>query len=191
MAKVSSITGLIIFVLLAPLIVMNVTLIVKSYLAPDKVPDFFGIKPFVVLSDSMKPHINNGDLVFTKTVNPADLKVNDVISYRMGEIVITHRIFKLAEKNGEPVFITKGDAKEEADAISVAYAQVEGIQVFKIAKIGHFAMYLQTPVGMLVFIGIPMCGFIFYDTIRQKIANKKEKIQNSGKQNETAGPKAL
>ena len=77
---------------MAPILLMNITITVKSYLNPDKVPDFFGIKPFVVLTWSMEPLILGGDLVITKTVDPATLKVDDIISYKEGDTVITHRI---------------------------------------------------------------------------------------------------
>jgi signal peptidase len=43
--------GLAICVFLSLIIIINVTMIVKSYLHPDKVPDFMGYKPFIVLSN--------------------------------------------------------------------------------------------------------------------------------------------
>lgn len=165
-------------ILLLPILIMNITIVVKSHINPDKVPDFFGIKPFIVLSDSMEPTINNGDLIIVKTVDPIDLKENDIISYKEGETIVTHRIHELTEINGEPAFITKGDANNKTDTGPVTFAQVEGIQVFGIGKIGRFAMYLQTPAGMLIVIGIPICGFLLYDMIRQKLAEEKYKALN-------------
>ena len=34
-------------------------------------------------------------------------------------------------------------------------------------------MFLQTPLGMAVFIGIPVCAFIIYDIIRRQRQAKK------------------
>lgn len=182
--RLSSIIAIIVCVILLPIFVMNLTITIKSYVNPDKVPDFFGIKPFIVLSGSMEPAIFAGDLVISKTVDPASLKVNDVISFKQGNAVVTHRIVDIDQKDNETVFVTKGDANNVADQNTVSYAQVEGIQVIRIGKIGHLALFMQTPVGMLLFIGVPLCLFILYDVIRRKAADRNERKKDSEAQAE-------
>lgn len=172
--KILSAAGVIVCIVLIPLLVMNVTIIVKSYINPNKVPDFFGIKPFVVQTGSMEETILVGDLVISKTVDPAILKKGDIISFKVGNSVITHRIIELTQEKGAPAFITKGDANNIEDETPVTYSQVEGIYVYRIAKIGNMAMFMQTPMGMIVFIGIPLCAFIIYDIIRRRLQNAKE-----------------
>lgn len=171
---IPSIIGVIISLILIPLLVMNLTIIVKSYINPDEVPGFFGIKPFIVSTGSMEGTINIGDLVITKEVDPATLEVGDIISYKEESSVITHRIIAMTEKDGELAFTTKGDANNTEDDNPVTYSQVEGIYLFRIARLGNLAMFMQTPVGMIVFIGIPICCFILYDIIRRRIQTKKE-----------------
>jgi len=171
--RVSSIIGIVICVILVPILLMNLTIIVKSYINPDAVPDFFGIKPFVVLSGSMEPEILVGDLVIVQNVDPANLKANDVISFRDGESVVTHRIMELTETEGAPAFITRGDANNSDDTKPVTYEQVEGIYLFKINGVGNLAMFMQTPMGLLVFVGIPLCAFILYDILRRKFEDSK------------------
>lgn len=151
--------GTVICLILLPILAMNLTIIVKSYLNPDVVPDFFGIKPFIVLSGSMDPTIAGGDLVVTRVTDVADLEVGDIISYKEGTAVITHRIVELTEVDGEPAFITQGDANNTPDVNPVVVSQVEGMYVFRIAGMGRCALFLQTPIGMLVFVGIPLCFF--------------------------------
>ena len=175
--RLSSIIGIIICIFLAPILIMNLTIIVKSYINPDKVPDFFGIKPFIVLTGSMEPEIHGGDLAIIKTVDPSQLKADDIISYKYGSAVITHRIIGLTEKDKAPAFITKGDANNSEDSNAVIYSQVEGIYFLKIAKAGNLAMFMQTPVGMLVFVGIPLCCFIIYEIIRRRFYEKQEKAK--------------
>jgi signal peptidase len=159
---------------MVPILLMNITITVKSYLNPDKVPDFFGIKPFVVLTWSMEPYILGGDLVVTKTVDPATLKVNDIISFKEGDTVITHRIVELTEIDGQPAFITKGDMNESTDAKTVGYSQVESIYMFRVAGLGKVAMFMQTPLGILLLVGFPLTGLILYDIIRNRLQRKKE-----------------
>ena len=88
--------------------IMNLTIAIKSYLNPNKVPDFFGIKPFVVNVGSMETEIMAGDLVITKNVDPAKLEKGDIISFKDGNAVITHRIHEVKEENGETVFYYQG-----------------------------------------------------------------------------------
>ena len=181
--KLPTIIGITVCVILAPILIMNLTIVIKSYTYPNKVPDFFGIMPFVVTTGSMNPAIRGGDLVISKKVkDKSKLKPGDVISFKEGKAVVTHRILELAEKNGEPVFITGGDANKDLDGNviqdnnPVTYSQVAGIYKFKVRGLGNLAMFLQTAPGMLVFVGIPLCGFIAYDIIRRRLAMKKQGV---------------
>ena len=62
----SSVLAIIICIVLISLLAMNLAIIIKPRENPDKVPNFFGIKPFVVLSGSMEPAIPAGDFVVVK-----------------------------------------------------------------------------------------------------------------------------
>ena len=122
----------------------------------------------------MEPAIQKGDLVITRTTDPATLNVGDIISFREGETVITHRIEELTEQNGEPAFITKGDMNQSTDAKTVSYSQVESSYLFKVAGLGDIAMFMQTPVGILVLVGFPLTGLILYDVIRRRLDSRKD-----------------
>ena len=188
--RIPSIIGMVVCVLLAPILIMNLTIVIKSYINPNKVPDFFGIKPFVVTTGSMEPVIYGGDLVIVKTADPSKLKEKDIISFKEGDAVITHRIIKLTETDGKPAFVTKGDANNVEDGNPVSYSQVEGLYLFKISKLGRLALYMQEPIGMFVFVGIPLCGFIIYDIRRRRLADQKEKSNDSEAQAEIERLKA-
>ena len=183
-ARIPSVIGLIVCIILAPVLIMNLVIIVKSYINPDQVPDFFGIKPFIVLSGSMEPTINTGDLVIVKTTNPEELAVRDIISFKDGNSVITHRIVELTQSGDSPAFITQGDANNTVDRGPVTYSQVEGIYLFKINKLGNLAMFMQTPMGLLLFVAVPLCAFILYDILRHRLSNSKEKAALDEAQNE-------
>lgn len=163
-------------VILSVFVVVNVTLIIKSYVRPDKVPDFFGYKPFIVLSGSMEPEILVGDLVVTKEIAPEDITVGNVISYRTEEdIVVTHRVMEVLAQDG-PSFLTKGDANEGMDASAVSADEVEGLYIWRAEKLGRLALFIQTPLGMLVFVVVPMLAFIVYNSmIRGR--NRKKLLQ--------------
>jgi len=155
-------------VLLVPLIIANVTIIVRSYLHPDEIPGFLGYKPFIVLSDSMLPVISAGDLVITKEVDTEELKEGDVIAFREGKSVITHRIVSVVEDAGARRFVTRGDNNNANDPVLVRAALVEGLQVVVLPGLGNAALFLQTPVGMTVIVALPLILFTLYESGRRK-----------------------
>ena len=172
--KIVGAVGIALCVVFVPLLLINVTLIVKSYTSPDKVPDFLGYKPFIVLSGSMEPSIMTGDMVFVKETDPDSLKVGDVIAYKSGSAVVTHRIVEVKSENGETRYVTQGDANNAADQGLVKPADVEGIYQRRIAGAGNLAMFMQTTTGMILFVVCPLVLFVLWDVIRRQLESRKE-----------------
>ena len=172
--KIVGAVGIALCVVFVPLLLINVTLIVKSYTSPDKVPDFLGYKPFIVLSGSMEPSIMTGDMVFVKETDPDSLKVGDVIAYKSGSAVVTHRIVEVKAENGETRYVTQGDANNAADQGMVKPADVEGIYQRRVAGAGNLAMFMQTTTGMILFVVCPLVLFVLWDVIRRQLESRKE-----------------
>lgn len=172
--KIVGAVGIALCVVFVPLLLINVTLIVKSYTSPDKVPDFLGYKPFIVLSGSMEPSIMTGDMVFVKETDPDSLKVGDVIAYKSGSAVVTHRIVEVKSENGETRYVTQGDANNSADQSLVKPADVEGIYQRRVAGAGNLAMFMQTTTGMILFVVCPLVLFVLWDVIRRQLESRKE-----------------
>lgn len=110
-----------------------------------------GFTPFVVLSDSMAPQYQAGDLVYIQSHEPTGIEVGDIIAYRAespdGEDrrVVLHRVVA-ADREAE-VFTAKGDANGHADADPVPYNQVVGTAAFAIPQIGHLSTFLSLAFG--------------------------------------------
>lgn len=172
--KIVGAVGIALCVVFVPLLLINVTLIVKSYTSPDKVPDFLGYKPFIVLSGSMEPSIMTGDMVFVKETDPDSLKVGDVIAYKSGSAVVTHRIVEVKSENGETRYVTQGDANNAADQSLVKPADVEGIYQRRVAGAGNLAMFMQTTTGMILFVVCPLVLFVLWDVIHRQLESRKE-----------------
>ena len=172
--KIVGAVGIALCVVFVPLLLIFVTLIVKSYTCPDKVPDFLGYKPFIVLSGSMEPSIMTGDMVFVKETDPDSLKVGDVIAYKSGSAVVTHRIVEVKSENGETRYVTQGDANNAADQSLVKPADVEGIYQRRVAGAGNLAMFMQTTTGMILFVVCPLVLFVLWDVIRRQLESRKE-----------------
>lgn len=175
--KIFGFIGIVICVFLTLIIIVNVTMIVKSYLYPDKVPDFMGYKPFIVLSGSMEPTILTGDLVVIQETAAENIAPNDIIAFcadANAEAVVTHRVTEVVTEDGVISFLTKGDANTGADANEVKAEELEGKYLGRVSGLGHFAMFLQTPVGMLIFVVTPLCLFIVYDMVARNRRSKKK-----------------
>lgn len=181
--KVGSIIGGILCVIFLFLLVCNVTIIVKGTLHPETPPRVFGVAPMVVLSGSMsgsaEDHIEVGDLIFAKEPDIAALKEGDVVSYMEEGTVITHRIVEIyTETDGTLRYVTKGDANNIEDSPITADAII-GTYWFRIPCLGDFAMFLQQPMGMAVFIGIPICVFILWDIFGRNRSKSREAAENA------------
>ncbi len=164
-------------VILALILIGNLTIIIKGALNPDRPPSVLGFTSMATLSGSMSgdapDHIEVGDLIITRSVNPDTLKVGDVITFmENGRTAVTHRIIKI---NDDGTFITKGDANNAEDQLPVEKENVIGKFWFRIPKMGDAILFAQTPVGMLVVIGVPIILYILLDMILRARQNKKDK----------------
>ncbi len=169
--KMKKAISIICIIILLPILFINGVILINSWVNPDKIPSFFGWKPFIVLSGSMETEIYSGDIVVVKEVNPYSLKKGDVIAFKSGDVVITHRIVEVENEDGILKYVTKGDNNNTEDRERVLGTDVEGIYKFKISKLGNLAMFIQTPIGMLVCLSIPLLLLI----IIQVFENKKNK----------------
>ena len=82
--KILTIIGVVLCIILVPILLINLTLIAKSYINKDEVPSIGGKLPLIVLTDSMHPEIESGDLIICNTAEAEDIKVNDVTSIHKG-----------------------------------------------------------------------------------------------------------
>lgn len=113
-----------------------------------------GLKPFVVLSGSMRPTYEVGSLIYVKSVDYKALKVGDPITYMISQdTVVTHRIIEVlvAEEDPNTIrYFTQGDANEQPDGTSVHYKNIIGKPVFSIPYLGYVSNYIQNPPGTYI-----------------------------------------
>lgn len=172
--------GVVLCVVFIPIIILNVIMIVRSYTDSDHIPSVFGYAPVIVLSGSMSPTFEVGDMIIIQKTDPATLKVNDVICYLEEESAVTHRIMEIQQVDGQPVFITQGDANNAEDIAPVNPDQVQGKYAgVRLAGVGDFAMFLQSLPGMLIFIGGPIVLFLLWDVGRRVLENRRRKGEKS------------
>lgn len=177
--KVISVIGIVLCVILIPMLIMNVTLIVKSYVNPDEVPSLGGVTPMIVLTGSMEPEIMSGDIIFAKSTPAEEVKVGDVITFfdpaSSKNSVLTHRVIEITTVDGGLAFKTQGDANNTADKDAVPAEKLIGVYTMRLPKLGNVAMFMQTTPGLIVCVGLPLVLLVVYDVIRRKKYEKANK----------------
>lgn len=177
--KISTIVGIVISVILCIILILNITLIVKSYTNKDEVPSIGGFTPMVVLTESMKPNINSGDLVITTKEEPKNIKVGDIITFfdpaGDGTSTTTHRVVEIKTEDGILMFYTKGDANNANDRLPVEQDAIIGKYHSKIPYVGNITMFLSTSNGLIVCVVIPMLLLFFLDSFARRNYVEKKK----------------
>ncbi len=173
-----NVIGGILCVVFIPIILVNVVLIVKTYITPDHIPSVAGYSPVICLSGSMEETFSTGDMIFIRRVgDPAALSEGEVICYLTDEgTAVTHRIVEVTELDGQLRYVTQGDANDAADQLAVAPEQVEGVYTgVHIPKLGSLAMFMQTTTGMIVFIVCPLLVLVGWDILRRRAQTRQER----------------
>ena len=175
--KVMTVIGSILCVILIPILLFNCTLIIKSYTNKDAVPDVGGWFPLIVLTDSMLPVIESGDLIVCHTTDAEEVAVGDVISFfdpaGNGTSIVTHRVVEVLDENGALMFRTRGDNNNVDDKVLVGAQDLVGTYKTRIPGAGNVALFMQTPTGLIVCVVMPILLLIGYDIIRRRLYEKK------------------
>jgi signal peptidase I len=109
----------------------------------------YGFSP--ILTGSMQPAANPGDVYLTRLAPASTLKVGDVIAVNNQStgVYYSHRIAEIRDYNGALRMITKGDANESADRdpfIVSPYAQVS-LVIKTVPYVGRPMVYMNTVQG--------------------------------------------
>ena len=183
--RIINILKVFLIIILSFVLVINIYIILQTKAKPNSVPSIFGYKPFIVLSGSMKPQFDVGDLIIVEKANSDSLKKGDVIAFRdKKNFVTTHRITNVVNKHNETCFETNGDNNNTKDESIVCKNKIEGKYHSKITKAGNFVLFIQKPVGFTVMmLTIVVIGLIIY-LVESKKSNKELILKNEEEKKE-------
>ncbi len=112
-----------------------------------------GVRASTVISGSMSPAMEVGDMAIVYQVSPSSIAEGDTVQYALSGEMVIHRVVEVYDEGGTTLFITKGDANSTPDMSPVQPSQVVGKVAFTIPKIGWAAIALKSAVaGTLSFI---------------------------------------
>ncbi len=176
--KIGTVIGTILCIILTPVLIINITLIVRSFTNPDKVPSVGHFFPLIVLTDSMFPEIQSGDLIICRTAKPENIQVGDVIAFfdpaGNGTSIVTHSVVGITEKDGQIAWVTRGIANNADDAVPVPADNLVGVYSRRIPGLGNVVMFMQTTAGLIVCVVCPILLLVGWDVLRRRRYEKSK-----------------
>jgi len=143
-----------------------------------KQPEILGYKFYVILSGSMSPNIEVGDLIITKETPAEKIEVNDVITFSNSgnSEVVTHRVREIINDNGIK-FATQGDANNTRDFNPVKADLVQGKVVNKVPKVGTVITSMKENLTTII-VAIIVISIIAIVTTKIYKKTKRKKVES-------------
>jgi len=135
-------------------------------------------KVLIVQSGSMAPAIKTGSVVIVKPVS--DYKIGDVITFGQAtktKVPTSHRIYDIKVVDGQPVYITKGDANNAPDAKEISKSEIIGKVLFDVPYAGYAVDAAKKPLGFALIIVVP-AAIIIFDEGKKIIGEIKKMRKN-------------
>lgn len=128
-----------------------VTLTLIAIFTPIVLTTQFGVGFSPILTGSMAPEADAGDLYLTRVTKASTLAINDVIAVNNPAtgVYYSHRIIEIRDFNGLLRITTKGDANDTADRdpfITSPTGDVSRV-IFRVPFLGRPMVYMNTLEG--------------------------------------------
>jgi len=156
MKKIFQLTGRVLSGIVLVLMCCLVVLVLSSKASGGE-PTIFGYQIKVVLSGSMEPTFKTGSIIAIKLGDGKNsYQKKDVITFKDGEKLITHRIIGIKKVNGHQLYQTKGDNNDAPDMNLVMHQNVIGKYTnFTIPYMGYVINFANSKIGAALLLIIP------------------------------------
>ncbi|MDI6452904.1 signal peptidase I [Peloplasma aerotolerans] len=154
--------------------------------APEHTIKLLGFRSYVVITDSMEPLYNIGDILIVKPVDPEDLQVGDVITFKMdinnnGEKeIVTHYIYSIQKVDGVRMYesishksILSNNQPDQWG--NFTDEDIIGLVTSKIAYVGYIIIFFKILIQNPILLGLIILNIAIIVTIATLLKkNKKE-----------------
>lgn len=125
-----------------------------------------GIRIFTVVTESMVPKYNVFDVVMSKEVDPATIKVGDDVVYLgkkddFADKIITHQVIQIDDGL---IFHTKGIANTDEDP-TITQDQIYGVVFYKSRILSAISRVVNNPYGFYFLIFVPIAVLVALEII--------------------------
>lgn len=179
--KIGKIIKTILNILVGIVLIAFIVVVLLQRFSDNKL-SFFNYRMFTVVSESMKPKYDIGDVLVAKETEPSEIKVGDTISYQgvsgsLANKVITHEVVKIEQdENGKYLFHAKGLANIVEDPV-LSEDQLYGVVVYKSVILSLIYRIVNTNIGFYLFIIVPILYIIGSEVISNLLEKEEKKRQ--------------
>ena len=167
-----SFAGACLLIIVGVIVSGSAVLSIFIFMPSQGISNVAGYCTYHILTNSMAPAINRGDLVVVDGTAIDQIKEGDIIVFfRERNITITHRVVEV-QKGDDPfdfTFITKGDSNAYPDEEEVSGYNVVGVVRGCIPNAGFLAPFL---VPVLIVLG---CGAIIGGAVWMKCLSRRKR----------------
>lgn len=121
--------------------------ILLIFLIASFVAGIFPIKPVAVVSNSMQPFFQRGDICIIKKITDYEqiqkIQEGDIIEYQLNDIFVLHRVNKIIQTDSGVYYYTKGDNNANQDILPVKEEQVKGKVLYVIPYLGYPSVWFS------------------------------------------------
>jgi signal peptidase I len=138
-------------------------------LAALALPLAFDMRPFTVMTGSMRPAVDPGDVVVVQRIAPLDAHPGDIVTFRDPEgtgRLISHRVRGVRVHDGRVDFQTRGDANTEGERWSVPAGGSIGRAAYRLPQLGYAAQDLGGGAWWLALLIVPILGLLILELVR-------------------------
>ncbi len=120
---------------------------------------------YVIVSDSMEPTINVGDVVFINNqVDLDDVSIGDIVAFETTinnqEVVVVHYVYDI--DTTEQTFTTIAENQEIPDDWTLTSDDLIGRYMNHLSRIGSFLLFAQSSIGRIIIIVDVILIYIAY-----------------------------
>ena len=116
---------------------------------------FFGYRFITAHGTSMEPTLRDGDMIWVKNLDVADVKAGDIVTLHSSQWWMTHRVIDVQPIPQEGyLLVTKGDANWIPEESEVGADEAVPVSVARIPVAGHVVDFLGSMFGRALLIGI-------------------------------------
>ena len=144
----------------------------------------FGYRYYTVLTGSMSPTYNVGDMIFVQLKEGKDINVGDVITFNPSQdsdAYLTHRVTEKIENyegSGVTCFRTQGDANNAQDSFLIDEQRVIGTVNFGIPMIGYVVRFVQLRWYLILPVVIMIA--VFFQLLKRYFLMGKDEDEEQG-----------
>ncbi len=128
-----------------------------GYIVFNYVPFIAKYNHYVIVTGSMQPKINIGDVVIIDTGKDVnEIFEQDIIAFYVDinddgtDEVIVHYVYSVTGEGDDKVFRTYSEMDDDPDEWILSKDDIIGIHVLTIPKIGPFILFAQSTIGRIV-----------------------------------------